>query len=401
MKIIVLTPIYATTTAATNGTPVVHYFVKEWVKMGHKVTVFHLQAKYPKFFYWFSKRFNNMMDTRLGIRVPLDYPTDEDYEAEGVTVHRRCLEKVIPHSRYKKSKLDYAVNLIKKDCERNGIPDYFVGHWDNPELELLCALKKIFGNPICLVLHGTEYNFEEKYGEEGMKMLSQLDVIGFRSMAGRANFINKYGMPKKSFVASSGVAANFLAAGAITKRVFKRPFQSFIYVGALISRKFPASIIPALTKAYPDGHFTMTYIGDGAEKANIEEEHSKCGNVGKLHFTGLIPRDEIIDYLKQSDVFIMISKNETFGLVYLEAMAFGMIVIGSRNEGIDGVIRDGENGFLCESGNTEELAELLKRINGMPEEMLYQISKRAQETASEYSDYRVAERYIDALNNKE
>ena len=46
------------------------------------------------------------------------------------------------------------------------------------------------------------------------------------------------------------------------------------------------------------------------------------------------------------NVWIMISKNETFGLVYLEAMARGCITIGSRNQGIDGVINHGVNGFF-------------------------------------------------------
>ena len=64
--------------------------------------------------------------------------------------------------------------------------------------------------------------------------------------------------------------------------------------------------------------------------------------------------------LKQHDVFIMISKNETFGLVYLEAMAVGCITIASRQEGFDGIIKHGYNGFLCEAGNQEELEKLIK-----------------------------------------
>lgn len=46
-----------------------------------------------------------------------------------------------------------------------------------------------------------------------------------------------------------------------------------------------------------------------------------------------------------SDCFIMISKNEAFGLVYLEAMSAGCITIASRGEGFDGVIIHGVNGF--------------------------------------------------------
>ena len=56
MKLFVLTPIYATTTTSQGATPVVHYFTREWVKMGHEVTVFHLGHKFPRLFYSISKR---------------------------------------------------------------------------------------------------------------------------------------------------------------------------------------------------------------------------------------------------------------------------------------------------------------------------------------------------------
>ena len=95
----------------------------------------------------------------------------------------------------------------------------------------------------------------------------------------------------------------------------------------------------------------------------------------------------------------MISKAEIFGLVYLEAMALGVIPIGSKNEGIDGIIVDGENGFLCEAGNKDELAEVLKRIKGLPSEELDAISKKAMETARDYSDEGVARKYINSLSN--
>ena len=55
----------------------------------------------------------------------------------------------------------------------------------------------------------------------------------------------------------------------------------------------------------------------------------------------------------------MISKEETFGLVYLEAMSMGCITIASKNEGMEGIIIDGENGFLCTAGDDDELASII------------------------------------------
>ena len=399
MKIFVLTPIYATTTTMQGATPVVHYFAREWVKMGHDVTVFQFVAKYPGPMYWVGKHFQHQLNTRLGMLVPVEKPKDEDYEAEGVVVHKRCLKKLKPHSLYNKARLQEAFDFVSGEIEKSGVPDWFVGHWDNPQLELLDMLKKRFHKPTCLVFHSNDFNNDAKYGEEGRRMLMNLDVIGFRSMIGQRNFEAKYGNPKHSFMASSGVSEAFLLAGNQVQKTVKQPIHNFVYVGSLIERKYPSLIVRALSEAYPDGDFSMTFIGDGAEKSVIEEEYLKTGSRGELHFTGRIPREEIIQYLRQADVFVMISKAEIFGLVYLEAMALGVIPIGSKNEGIDGIIVDGENGFLCEAGNKDELAEVLKRIKGLPSEELDAISKKAMETARDYSDEGVARKYINSLSN--
>ena len=399
MKIFLLTPIYATTTTMQGATPVVHYFAREWVKMGHEVTVFQFVAKYPGPMYWAGKHFQHQLNTRLGMLVPVEKPKDEDYETEGVVVHKRCLKKFKPHSRYNKARLEQALDFVSNEIEKSGAPDWFVGHWDNPQLELLDVLKKRFHKPTCLVFHSNDFNIEAKYGEEGRRMLMNLDVIGFRSMIGQRNFEAKYGKPKHSFMASSGVSEAFLLAGNQIQKVVKQPIHNFVYVGSLIERKFPSLIVGALSEAYPDGDFSMTFIGDGAEKSAIEDEYLKAGSCGELHFTGRIPREGIIQYLKQADVFVMISKAEIFGLVYLEAMALGVIPVGSKNEGIDGIIIDGENGFLCEAGNKDELAEVLKRIKELPSKELEAISIRAKETARHYSDEGVARKYIDNLSN--
>ena len=117
----------------------------------------------------------------------------------------------------------------------------------------------------------------------------------------------------------------------------------------------------------------------------------------KVHLLGRIDRASIKEYLKQSDVFIMISKNETFGLVYLEAMAMGCIPIASRDEGFDGIIRDGENGFLCEAGNVEELSMILDKIYHMTPTELQEISCRAIDTATQLTDKKVAKAYIEDI----
>lgn len=90
----------------------------------------------------------------------------------------------------------------------------------------------------------------------------------------------------------------------------------------------------------------------------------------------------------------MVSAHEAFGLVYVEAMAKGCITIATKGQGIDGVIIDGVNGFLCEPNNPEALAKVINRIKSLSTEELNSISKKAVKTASELTDRKVAETYI-------
>ena len=95
--------------------------------------------------------------------------------------------------------------------------------------------------------------------------------------------------------------------------------------------------------------------------------------------------------------FIMISRNETFGLVYLEAMARGCITIASRDEGFDGIIEDGTNGFLCKAGDVEELTTIIRKIKAMSHAARKRISEDAMTTAKELTDENVAKMYLEAL----
>lgn len=397
MKIVLVTPIYAVTTQGSAATPVVHYFTREWARMGHSVKVFNFVPRFPRFYYFIARLFQHQLNTRLGMLVPTDWPEDQEYEADGVSVCCRGLKKSKPHSRYSKKQIKKAVQLIEDDCEKNGVPDIFVGHWDNPQLEILRALKKRFNRPVCLVLHNNRFHLEDVYGDETRMLLSEMNMIGFRNPTALKAFESQYGKPKSSFLASSGVSQAFLDAGKEVHRSFTSPLRSFVFVGSLIARKYPRAIVEALESAFPDGDYKMTFIGDGAERGAIEKDLVQKSVKGSVVFTGRIPREQIIEYLKDADVFVMISKGEIFGLVYLEAMAMGVIPIGSRNEGIDGIIRDGINGFLCGGGDVGELSSLLSKMRGLSRDELVSLARNAKETAQQFSDFNVAKRYLTAL----
>ena len=381
-----------------NGTPVCHYFASHWVEMGYNVKVVHVQAIYPRPLYWLASMFEERIKTKTGAVVYTKRDIGiHHYEMDGVDIMRVALYKPIPHGPHPASKVSYLVNSIveyNKSC--SFVPDVIVGHFHNPILETVSRLKHIYGNVrTSIVMHDAGNRIVKTYPKQYEILMKDIDVWGFRSEVFRREFENNFGKRDNSFICYSGVPAKFIVEQ--NGRCFDKPLSKYIYIGEFIARKYPASIIKPIVTKSASTLDRIVFVGNGAERSNIERVANECHIVDKILFTGKIPREQINDYLDESECFIMITKSEAFGLVYLEAMARGCIVIGSRNEGIDGVIVDGVNGFLCEAGNSDELDAIIGRINEMSPEERMRISKAGLATARMMTDERVAELYINAL----
>ena len=246
-------------------------------------------------------------------------------------------------------------------------------------------------------MHENASEIKKTYNRNYKELMLNIDVWGFRSKELKLGFETLFNKKNEGFICYSGIPKQYTSKSNL--RDFKSGIENFVYVGQLIERKYPSAIISAVVKALPNKNFHISYIGKGYKKKNLNDISAMLGVAKNISILGKIPRDQIISHLDNSDCFIMISRDEVFGLVYLEAMARGCITIGARNEGIDGVIRHGENGFLCEAGNIDELAKLLININSLSIKQLKEISKNAIETAKEMTDYKVAEKYLNSVIN--
>ena len=398
MKILMISSVYPSKYDPIGTTPVVHYFVREWVRQGHQIQVIHTKKLYPKLLYMVGRIWGEKLYSVLGFAIPGQMPKEYSEVLDGVSIKHILIKKIIPHKRFSKKQISSALESIIATIEENGVPDCFAGHWDNPQLELLIQLKQRYKRPISLVFHDVDFTaIKKRYGSRSEELLRTIDLIGFRNIAAKANFEKTFTLSLDSFLALSGISQVFIDSGDRNKRVFN-DVSTFVYVGALIKRKYPISVLNALHNAYGESSFSLTYIGEGAERAEIEKYFHEYNCHGELYLLGRIPRNEIINYLEKSDVFVMISKGEVFGLVYIEAMSLGCITIASRNEGVDGIIQDGINGFLCEAGNEKELEAIINKIRHMTASQLMEISNNAKKTALEFTDKKMAEKYINNLD---
>lgn len=137
----------------------------------------------------------------------------------------------------------------------------------------------------------------------------------------------------------------------------------------------------------------LVMVGDGSERPNAEHRARCLGVYEKCSFVGKQPK--IVDYLSVSDVLLLPSEQESFGLAALEAMACEVPVVASRVGGIPEVVTDRETGFLSEVGNIEKMAEDASRLLS-DVSFRHEMGTRARESAlSRYRTDIVIPQYID------
>ena len=103
-------------------------------------------------------------------------------------------------------------------------------------------------------------------------------------------------------------------------------------------------------------------LGDGDQRARLERIATEIGVGDHVFFAGFVPDEELQAYYRQCEIFVMPSKGEGFGLVFIEAMSCGKPVIGARHGGTLDVIVEGETGFLVEYGDVAGLAQCLLHL---------------------------------------
>lgn len=117
-------------------------------------------------------------------------------------------------------------------------------------------------------------------------------------------------------------------------------------------------ILPRLIGEAPD--LVYVAVGEGSDRARLQAKAAALGLKGHSVFPGYVSESEKLEYYRLADVFVMPSRLEGFGYVFLEAMAAGLPVIASKVDGSREAVRDGKLGALVDPDKPEELLAAIR-----------------------------------------
>lgn len=225
---------------------------------------------------------------------------------------------------------------------------------------------RALGVPVALTVHGTDIFHYFIPGREpwkrNIRIARDVDALMAVSNLLMSRVASYRGEGKLSRVVQNGVDLSLVPMNE------KKKPRSVISVGTLKARKCMDRTLEAfarLADEYPDA--TLTIVGIGEMEGQLRARIGQLGLQERVALTGGLPHEEVLRRMAQSDLFVLPSWGEGYGIVYIEAMAAGCIAVGAKDEGIADTITDGENGFLVPAGGIDETERVMRQVFAHPE----------------------------------
>jgi asparagine synthase (glutamine-hydrolysing) len=176
---------------------------------------------------------------------------------------------------------------------------------------------------------------------KGFLLPNAIDILSYGPGPKNPALVDRYGLHNKTVL---------MTLGRLVSRERYKGFDEVI------------DILPDLVKEVPN----IVYIiaGDGDDRSRLEEKARSLGLTARIFFTGWIPEAEKADHYRLADAYVMPSRGEGFGFVFLEAMACGIPVVASQSDGSREAVRNGNLGLLVDPADQGELKKaVLEAIN--------------------------------------
>lgn len=309
----------------------------------------------------------------------------QSLENEGVFVETINL----PWGRFPRKKVGKwgFAKLYKRIVKRHGVPDIIHAHFIFSGYLVAEHLRQT-NIPLILTEHLSSMNQETLspyYMRLGEATYRHMDKVLAVSNHLSKNILQKFGV-------ESEIVPNILATDIFSYEPIKKSEELFYFVsvGSLIPDKRIKFLVEKFIQCFRDDRSTKLYIfGEGSDERAIEALINKKGVKDQVFLLGTVGRDEIAEKFRESDCFVLLSKHETFGVAYIEALASGLPVIATRCGGPEDFV-DESNGILVGVDNEAEIEKALKKMRYR--ETKFDRERISKEAIKKFSSEAIAER---------
>jgi glycosyltransferase involved in cell wall biosynthesis len=225
-------------------------------------------------------------------------------------------------------------------------------------------LSRRLGIPFVVTIHGLDVfnSCFQKGIAAGWRRTASLNVYESASkvicISGKVQRLltDGIGAAVASVVVYNGTDPSVFAPGTAQEKT-----PTILMVGNLLAGKGHELVLRAFSRvkdSHPD--LQCRIIGEGADRDRFAGLAKDLGISDQVHFLGRRSRSEVAEAMRNCTIFVLPSRYEGLGCVYLEAMASGKAVIACQGQGIDEIIQHGSNGWLIPVDGLEELVQGLQ-----------------------------------------
>lgn len=316
---------------------------------------------------------SGVVATELGINL-----AKKGYEVHFITYERPARLNVFMNNVYFHEVLPFKYSLFKYtpyettlagrlvDVVMNENLDLLHVHYAIPHAAVAFMAKSILKTknvniPIITTLHGTDITLVGK--DPALSTVVEFSINNSDGVSAVSHFLKESTYNNFNITREIDVIHNFIDFDKF-KRTDKEHFKKAIapngekiltHISNFRTVKRAEDAIYVFQKVYEKIPCKLLMIGDGPQRSKMEKICREIGICGEIRFLG--KQGAIEELLSISDLFLLPSSNESFGLAALEAMALEVPVISTNVGGIPEVNIHGETGYLSEVGNVDEMAQ--------------------------------------------
>lgn len=237
-----------------------------------------------------------------------------------------------------------------------------------------CALRDLglIKGPIATVFHGKDMSaYLKKQPSAYRTLFKQGELFLPISDHWRQKLVSLGAPPERTIVHRMGVDTTRFKE---TPRTLQPGEQvRFIGVGRMVEKKGFDDAIAAFAKIHAEANATLTLIGDGELKAQLQAQAASLGIGNVVRFTGLLLHHEVEAALRQAHIFVLPSKTAASGdmegipVALMEAMAQGMPVLATRHSGTPELVEHHVSGLICDEADRTTLAANMAALAAAPQ----------------------------------